>query len=590
VIINKFAYDELNRLKTQTVLGQGMIEVEYDLLGNITSKTGVGDYDYDLNRPHVLLSAGSATYTYDLNGNNLTGDGRTLQYTTFDKPFEITKGGHATSFAYGPDRARYRRIDVGIDGTTTTRYIGNVEIIFHPDGTEVRKRYLAGVAIESRTIVGTTESGRTTHYIHKDHLGSLDVATDASGEVYQWFSFDAWGERRNALDWNALSPQDAMTFAHNLTTRGFTGHEMLDEVGLIHMNGRIYDPKLGRFLQADPLIQDPTNSQSLNRYSYVWNNPLNATDPSGHLVFSLLAMLIAGAEFAMADLAIYAFAGFADALVAGGSFKDALLSGIAAGVSAGAFSKVGGALAKFKGDFAANLSGIGFSIKVVSHGVIGGITSVIQGGKFGHGFASGAFTAAATSFNNSQFIPGEGFSRTRVVIGAAIGGTASKMTGGKFANGAITGAFSQALNNEKRESVEASNKNQISTMQEQWNEFVENEDSITAEWNKDNYPAPFRVSSKKFWRKILSKVLIEAYEYHDWQINKLVYNQGMDSFEAYRMFPPSGHVQRQFGEWRAVIWKNYDFGGTVKQTVDFYYWHNDMGYMRPADCYISGSC
>src|SRR5690606_31089850 len=63
--------------------------------------------------------------------------------------------------------------------------------------------------------------------------------------------------------------------------RGYTGHEHMDEVGLIHMNGRVYDGKLARFVQADPIIQDPLRVQSLNRYSYVWNNPLNATDPSG---------------------------------------------------------------------------------------------------------------------------------------------------------------------------------------------------------------------------------------------------------------------------------------------------------------------
>ncbi|MDM3871234.1 RHS repeat-associated core domain-containing protein [Porticoccus sp. W117] len=64
-------------------------------------------------------------------------------------------------------------------------------------------------------------------------------------------------------------------------TRGFTGHEMLDEVGIIHMNGRIYDPHLARFVQADPIVQSPFNTQSLNRYSYIWNNPLNGIDPSG---------------------------------------------------------------------------------------------------------------------------------------------------------------------------------------------------------------------------------------------------------------------------------------------------------------------
>ena len=66
------------------------------------------------------------------------------------------------------------------------------------------------------------------------------------------------------------------------TSDGFTGHEMLDDFGLIHMSGRVYDPQIGRFLSADPLVQAPDNSQSYNRYSYVWNNPLSMVDPSGY--------------------------------------------------------------------------------------------------------------------------------------------------------------------------------------------------------------------------------------------------------------------------------------------------------------------
>jgi RHS repeat-associated protein len=74
-----------------------------------------------------------------------------------------------------------------------------------------------------------------------------------------------------------------------LTLRGYTGHEQIDDVGLVHMGGRVYDPILGRFLQADPFIQQPNNIQNFNRYSYVLNNPLNATDPSGYF-FQMLAM------------------------------------------------------------------------------------------------------------------------------------------------------------------------------------------------------------------------------------------------------------------------------------------------------------
>jgi len=92
-------------------------------------------------------------------------------------------------------------------------------------------------------------------------------------------SFDAWGKRRN-MDFSDSS--NSASLAKITGNIGFTGHESISEIGLIHMNGRIYDPTIGRFLSADPLIQAPHNSQSYNRYSYVMNNPLSLVDPSGY--------------------------------------------------------------------------------------------------------------------------------------------------------------------------------------------------------------------------------------------------------------------------------------------------------------------
>jgi RHS repeat-associated protein len=126
------------------------------------------------------------------------------------------------------------------------------------------------------------------HYFIKDHLCSISLITDEIGSVEQENYFDPWGRERKIItaasikQW--LADNTNFRIANKpITTRGFTGHEHLAEVGLIHMNGRIYDPKLARFVQADPIIQDPLRVQSLNRYSYVWNNPLNATDPSGFM-------------------------------------------------------------------------------------------------------------------------------------------------------------------------------------------------------------------------------------------------------------------------------------------------------------------
>jgi len=455
-----FGYDGLNRLTSHGENGQAALSVTYDAVGNIKTKTGVsGTYQYGTNAsPYSVTYANGSNYYYDLSGNNTSGGGRTIVYSTFDKPVSISKGGNSVTFAYSPDRSRFRRVDSGAS-TKTTRYIGNVEFIDHHNGNVERKRYIGGVAIETGYYTNGNETRRDTEYTLHDHLGSLDIITDDAGEVLQKLSFGPWGQRRDASNWKETNSSNQLidlgpTFDVSKTTKGFTGHEMVDSVGIIHMNGRIYDPFLGRFLQADNLVQDPANTQSHNRYSYVWNNPLNATDPSGEFIFTLTAMFIVAFEtfkwYAIA--AIFAVAGTLDALIAGADLSDAFLSGIISGISAGAFAGVGNVLtSKLAGNFAAGLSGVGFAVKVISHGLIGGITSVLRGGKFGHGFASAFFTAAATSFNNSQFIGKAGYSWKRVMIGATIGGSASRLSGGKFANGAITGAFSQALNQERGE-------------------------------------------------------------------------------------------------------------------------------------------
>ena len=125
-------------------------------------------------------------------------------------------------------------------------------------------------------------SSENMYYVHKDHLGSLDKLTNSAGAVVQSNSYDAWGRRRNPSNWTYTSIPSVMF------SRGYTGHclsrssgKHLDQFDLINMNGRIYDPLLGRFLSADKYVQNPFGSQSYNRYSYVVNNPLKYTDPSG---------------------------------------------------------------------------------------------------------------------------------------------------------------------------------------------------------------------------------------------------------------------------------------------------------------------
>ncbi|UTW46449.1 hypothetical protein KFE80_06105 [bacterium SCSIO 12696] len=313
-----FNYDGLNRLKDYRVNNGSPIVVEYDALGNIENKSDVGSADYvytarsldgnvrsdavsQVSGPHAVTNVAGSDYRYDANGNNTSGGNRQTTYSVFDKPLTIIKGGHTTAFAYGPDRNRYRRVDTDSAGVVrTTYYVGSVEFTEDSsDSTTEVKRYIGDVAIVTLKVNNTSGLyGRDIHYRHYDHLGSLDLITDSNGAIVDQFSFDPWGKRRAAVDWTQMSEADLIAFTKRTTpvtsnsglfdlrqrfTRGFTGHEMLDEVGIIHMNGRIYDPHLARFVQADPIVQAPFNTQSLNRYSYIWNNPLNGIDPSGFM-------------------------------------------------------------------------------------------------------------------------------------------------------------------------------------------------------------------------------------------------------------------------------------------------------------------
>ncbi|MNF70771.1 tRNA nuclease WapA precursor [compost metagenome] len=124
-------------------------------------------------------------------------------------------------------------------------------------------------------------------YLHKDHLGSIVAVTDNQGVLLERFSYDAWGKRRKLNGQNdpAFELSGTGTLLAQSTHHGFTGHEMLDEMSLVHMNGRIYDPVIGRFISADPAIDTLYSTQGLNSYSYVLNNPLNATDPTGYWSF-----------------------------------------------------------------------------------------------------------------------------------------------------------------------------------------------------------------------------------------------------------------------------------------------------------------
>jgi RHS repeat-associated protein len=307
---------------------------------------------------------------------------------------------------------------------------------------------------------------------HRDHLGSIASITNASYVVTQRFSYDPFGKRRDitgSYDANGVLVYDHPT----ATDRGFTGHEHLDDVGIIHMNGRLYDPRIGRFLQADPYIQRHDNTQSYNRYSYVLNNPLNATDPSGQIaievfywaaaaIFSARAVGIIDTRTArqLLGLLVTAYIAGMDPSMLGvnscsaavdTTFIQAVAGGIAGGaVSCGAdcAGMAGASAITFfaigqwaNGVYGGDEAGRQATGRAIAHGVGGCVISTFEGGKCGQGAATAFLGKAITSRLNTT-----GYLELDIARAGVVGGTLSSIGGGKFANGAMMGAFQYLFN------------------------------------------------------------------------------------------------------------------------------------------------
>ena len=278
-----FTYDNLQRLQSSTRHGE-VTEYEYDTIGNLLVKSDFASaYAYGNSTrslggnagPHAVREVHHEdgtiyTFDYDANGNMLNSLNRTLIYDAFNKPTRIVENGVITDMAYSPDLRLYKRENP----EQTVYYInGNFEkVIEKTTGRISEKTYLSNfVAVE------TTDLGRELRFMHHDRLTSITAITDGAGSILEERGFDAFGAPLDA-EWRS----NGGLLNGEFSDRGFTSHKHLDEHKVIHMDGRLYDPLLGRFFNADPIIQDPKNTQSQNAYTYVMNNPLSMIDPTGY--------------------------------------------------------------------------------------------------------------------------------------------------------------------------------------------------------------------------------------------------------------------------------------------------------------------
>ncbi|MDC0747778.1 FG-GAP-like repeat-containing protein [Polyangium mundeleinium] len=270
-----FSYDALDRLECASFDALGdpcQRKWEYLDNGNLLVAPGLGQYEY-MSRPHVVDKVGAAQFYHDAVGNQIGRPGATIEYTPFDQPKRFTLAGGAVTLDYSGDGARIRKTTP----TTVTVYLGGLyERVTHLDSQLVEHRYYISSSERPVAVVTRSAGSTSTLYLHVDNLGSIDVVTNGAGSQHERRSYDPFGARRNPA-WGASGPWSPSAS----TTIGFTGHEADDELGLVHMRGRVYDPTFGRFLTMDPIVSRPLDGQNWNPYAYVLNNPLAYVDPSG---------------------------------------------------------------------------------------------------------------------------------------------------------------------------------------------------------------------------------------------------------------------------------------------------------------------
>jgi RHS repeat-associated protein len=253
-----YVYDDLKRLITAQSQTDGTQTFAYDYVGNMTYNSLVGGYSYPpagQPRPHAVSATAAGAFSYDANGNMLTdASGRTYGYDATNH----LAGVQGEAFFYDPDGARIKKVSGGV----TTYYVGGgVEVT---GGVFKKRLSLAG------HLVAETDGG-ARYWLHTDDKGSLVSVSDAYGSEVQRYEYRPLGDQLSRE--GAGYPE----------THGYVGEE-LDDSGLLFLNARYYDPKLGRFTSADPLPK-PTSS-GLNRYAYADDDPVNHSDPSGRFDFS----------------------------------------------------------------------------------------------------------------------------------------------------------------------------------------------------------------------------------------------------------------------------------------------------------------
>ncbi len=268
-----YSYDRLHRLTAASYPSAGLGQpaqsyaYAYDAAGNRTSQTINGvvtTYQYDA--ANRLTNVNGVAYSYDNNGNLLSDGVRTYTYDAANRLTQVVSGSVTTQFQYNGDGDRVSLTTGGV----TTRYALDLAaglpevIVATTSGVSTRYVQVGGQLLAQN-------DGGVWSYVLPDGLGSVRQMVDPTGQIALLQNYDPFG--------NVLQQ------VGSASVFGYTG-EQTDPTGLVFLRTRYYNPKVGRFLTPDTMIPDPLRSSGWNRYTYVGNNPIRHTDPSGHCFFT----------------------------------------------------------------------------------------------------------------------------------------------------------------------------------------------------------------------------------------------------------------------------------------------------------------
>ncbi|AHK47396.1 YD repeat containing protein (plasmid) [Ensifer adhaerens OV14] len=260
-----YDYDSRGRLVSADNGGDNALDETYAYAdnNNLTFRTRIGNYAYPAGnavRPHAATTIGNRSIGYDANGNMVSDGVRALTWDGANRLSTVSQNNNTVTLAYGPSGSRVKK---SYAFGTTLYPDANVEIDRSTPGVDIYTRY----PHPDLKIVANAQTGAVTKtFLHRDHLSSVRLVTDAAGNLVEQTGYAAFGERTNTT---------------MQTQKGYIGERFDPETGLQYLNARYYDPTFGRFISPDDW--DPTKAGvGTNRYAYAGNDPVNNSDPNGH--------------------------------------------------------------------------------------------------------------------------------------------------------------------------------------------------------------------------------------------------------------------------------------------------------------------